>query len=182
MRIHIKHYDPRVAAKELRETFRRFPGSWTVHGYDKEGYVAAKVGTREGDALLRYGCKESFAGVYDSARLPSARQLADDLHAASADYRGVYGERHDRGREIIDRRGSAKHETFVPLIDIAEQTLKETGPHTVVTLAAEMRASRSATTDAVRKLLNANRIKVVKMLPSVSPRGGVPVRVFGVAA
>lgn len=182
MRIHIKSPDPRVAATELRAMFQRFPGSWVVHGYAQEGYVAGRLGTREGDALLRYGCEESEAGVYDTGRLPSVTQMADELRAASAEYRRMYGEGHDRDRPLLDRRGSSKDTRFIPLTDIAEKVLKDTGHHTVMSLAAHLQASRSATTDAVKKLLDAKRIKVVNMLPSASPRGGVPVRVFGVAA
>lgn len=182
MRIHINTDNPTQAAWELYDKLEAAGGDWVVHSAGKEGFVAGRIGTRFGDALAKYGTDEGLCGVYRGGKLPALKLLREDLRMGRREYLQVYGEAADRGHEIMDRRGTGKDETFTPLEEIAFAKLKETGPHSALTLAAELRASRTATSTALKKLLDADRVKVVRLLPSTSPRGGVKTRVFGIAA
>ena len=182
MRIHITTDNPTQAAWELHDKLLAQTGDWVVHSVGKEGFVAGRLGTRYGDALARYGCDEGLCGVYHGGQLPAIKLLREDLRMGRRDYLQVYGESADRGHDVIDRRGTGKDRAFTPLEEIALATLEKTGPHSALSLAAELRSSRSATTTALKKLLDAERVKVVMLLPSTSPRGGVKTRVFGVAA
>jgi hypothetical protein len=182
MRIHITTDNPGQAAWEMYERLQATTGKWVIHSCGKEGFVAGRLGTRFGDALARYVCAEGLCGVYRADSLPAFKQFKADLKLGWREYLRTYGDAADRQRDLIDRRGYSKHTTFTPLSELAEQALRKTGHHTVVSLAAELKASRTATSTAVKALLDSGRAKVVRMLPSNSPRGGVPVRVIGVAA
>lgn len=182
MRIHITSDNPTQAAWELHDKLEATDGQWVVHSAGKEGFVAGRLGTRYGDALAKYGTDEGLCGVYRGGKLPALKLLREDLRMGRRSYLEVYGESADRGHDVMDRRGTGKDRTFTPLEEIAFATLQKTGPHSALSLAAELRSSRSATTTALKKLLDAERVKVVTLLPSTSPRGGVKTRVFGVAA
>ncbi|MGN2244919.1 hypothetical protein ACFWZU_15600 [Frateuria sp. GZRR33] len=182
MRIHITTDNPTQAAWELYDKLAAVDGQWVVHSVGKEGFVAGRLGTRYGDALAKYSPDEGLCGVYRGGKPPSLNLLREDLRMGRREYLEVYGESADRGHEVIDRRGTGKDRTFTPLEEIAYAALEKTGPHSALSLAAELRSSRSATTTALKKLLEADRVKVVRLLPSTSPRGGVKTRVFGVAA
>ena len=182
MRIHITTDNPTQAAWELYDKLEAQTGDWVVHSVGKEGFVAGRLGTRYGDALARYGCDEGLCGVYHGGKLPALKLLREDLRMGRRDYLQVYGESADRGHEVVDRRGTGKDATFTPLSEIAYDALKRTGPHTALSLAAELRASRSATDTALRALMSVEKVRVVNLLPSKNRHGGVKTRVYGVAA
>lgn len=183
MRIHITTISTTKAAEQVHAQVQE-GGTWIVHASGSEGYVAAKVGTAEGNALSRYGLVESLCGVYAPNSLPSIDEIADDMTDARKAYKEAFGD-YDEVRDytLIDRRGGGHQvDKFVPLCVMAEQALREKGPMTADEVARSLCSSATAARKAVKDLSDQGKIRIARRNPSKSHSGGRGAAVYEVAA
>lgn len=178
MRVHIKAISTTTASNELLALFKDKGGSWVVHAFGAEGYVAGLLGTRFGDALMKYGTDESFAGVFDGKA--SLKDMRQAMAAAREAYSKVHGEpRKPAQHAVVDRRGGSGP-AFIPMHVMALEAFTERGAMDTNELAAALKCSPSAAQASITKLRTTGKIVEVGKRPRPpGSHGGVARAVFG---
>lgn len=162
MRIHIETTATEKAAAELLCLFRRSGGRWVVHACGGEGYVVAKLGTRDGNALLRYGGEESMCGVFDSDS--PCEDLADSLAAGRESYTDKNGS--DQDFEADDHRGAwRKDKKYVPIHEQTVKVLRDKGPLDAMSVAVELRCSWKTVKSAMKMLRDKGKVVEIGKKP-----------------